>query len=215
MKILNLHGFMGKSDNRTYAALCDLMPKEDIVSPSLDFMNEHPEKLFNKLAEIIRNENIDIVIGQSLGGFYALPLALTCGIPCILTNPCFYPAETGVIVNSELSREILKEYKDNTGIRFFRKAYILISDNDTIIPENFEKCKDITPNIKQVKGTHSNIKNLKEELAEIIKLLSEPDARAIHLADILDKIDEIVIVDDARNFDVSQLEDLRTDDFDS
>ena len=177
MKILNLHGFMGKADNRTYATLCELMPKEDIVSPSLDFMNEHPKKLFNKLAELIRNENIDIVIGQSLGGFYALPLALKCGIPCILTNPCFHPAETGVIVDSELSREILNEYRENSGIRFFRNAYILISDNDTIIPRNIEKCKRITPNIKQVEGTHSNIKNLKEELAEILKLLSEPNQK--------------------------------------
>ncbi|SFW22357.1 YqiA/YcfP family alpha/beta fold hydrolase [Ruminococcus flavefaciens] len=177
MKILNLHGFIGKADNRTYAALCELMPEEDIVSPSLDFMNEHPEKLFNKLAVIIRNENIDIVIGQSLGGFYALPLAISFCIPCILTNPCFFPAKTGVIVDSELSMDILEEYRKNSDISFYSKAYILISDNDTIIPGNFEKCKAITPNIRQVEGTHSNIKNLKEELSEILKLLNEYEGK--------------------------------------
>lgn len=173
MRILNLHGFMGKADNRTYVALCELMPKEDIVSPSLDFMNEYPEKLFNKLTEIIRIENIDIVIGQSLGGFYALPLAIKCGIPCILTNPCFYPAEAGVIVDSELSREILNAYRENSGIRFFRKAFILISDNDTIIPNNYDMCKDISPNIKLVKGTHSNIIGLKDELSAIMSRLEK------------------------------------------
>ncbi len=177
MRILNLHGFMGKADNRTYSALCKLMPKEDIVSPSLDFMNESPQELLEKLTTKIEDEHINIVIGQSLGGFYALPLAISFGIPCILTNPCFFPAETGVIVNSELSRDILEEYRKNSDISFYSKAYIMISDNDTIIPGNFEKCKAITPNIRQVEGTHSNIKNLKEELSEILKILNEYEGK--------------------------------------
>jgi esterase/lipase len=208
MRILNLHGFMGKADNRTYSALCELMPKEDIVSPKLEYMNAHPDEIFTKLTEIIKNEDIDIIIGQSLGGFFALSLAFNCGLPCILTNPCFFPAETKVIVNSEISKDILDEYKEKSRIRFFRKAYILISDNDTIIPGNYEKCKVITPHIKQVEGTHSNIKNLKEELIEILGILKDPDERAIHLTDLFDKIDKIVIVDDARTFDVSQLKDI-------
>lgn len=33
MKILNLHGFMGESDNRNYKALCDIIPAEDIILP--------------------------------------------------------------------------------------------------------------------------------------------------------------------------------------
>ena len=201
MKVLNLHGFMGKADNRTYSALCELMPKENIVSPKLEYMNDHPDELFAKLNRIIENEDIDIIIGQSLGAFYALPLAFVGGLPCILTNPCFFPAETEVIINSEISRDILEEYREKSRTHFFRKAYILLSDNDTIIPENYEMCKDITPHIKHVKGTHSNINNLKKELAEILDILNDPEERVVHLSDLFDKTDKIVIVDDARNFD--------------
>lgn len=208
MRILNLHGFMGKADNRNYTALCKLMPKEDIVSPKLDFMNEHPAELIEKLSKIIKNEDIDIVIGQSFGGFYALHLAYRCGIPCILTNPCLFPADTDVIVDSDISRDILEEYRHLSRSVYFAKAYILLSDNDTIIPDNKEKCKGITPHIKVVEGTHSNIRELKKELAEILDILSDPEEREVHLADLLSGIGKIVIVDDARTFDISQLDDI-------
>lgn len=212
MKILNLHGFMGKADNRTYAALCELMPKENIVSPKLDYMHTPPDELFCRLSDIILVEGIDIIIGQSLGGFYALPLAMKHGIPCILTNPCLLPAETEVIVNSELNCDILDEYKDMSKLRYFGKAFILISDNDAIIPENFVICKDISPNIKRVNGTHSNIIGLKDELSELLKRLEDPKEREVHLMDLIKGIDRIMIVDDARTFDNSQ---HNEDDFDT
>lgn len=212
MKLLNLHGFMGKADNRTYAALSELMPKENIVSPKLDYMHTPPDELFCRLSDIIMVEGIDIIIGQSLGGFYALPLAMKHSIPCILTNPCLFPAETEVIVNSELRRDILDEYRDMSKRRYFGKAFILISDNDIIIPDNYEMCKDISPNIKQVSGSHSNITGLKDELSAILSRLEDPMERKVHLMDIIKSIDKILIVDDARTFDMSRFneEDFET-----
>ena len=205
MRILNLHGFMGKADNRNYSALCKLMPKEDIVSPKLDFMNEHPAELIEKLSKIIKNEDIDIVIGQSFGGFYALHLAYRCGIPCILTNPCLFPADTGVIVDSDISRDILEEYGHILRSAYFAKAYILLSDNDTIIPDNKERCKGMTPHIKVVEGTHSNIRDLKKELADILDILSDPKEREVYLDDLLYGSSGIVLVNDEKTIVIRQL----------
>lgn len=33
MKVLNLHGFMGESDNKKYKALCEIVSEESIISP--------------------------------------------------------------------------------------------------------------------------------------------------------------------------------------
>ena len=145
MKILNLHGFLGKADNRTYAALCKIMPKENIISPQINFMKEKPDDILHILSAIAENTPELIVIGQSLGGYFAYHLARKYQIPCILTNPCLYPEQCGVIVNSGISEEILSCYHGSANPT--NDTWILCSDHDTIIPDNIPVCRKITPNV--------------------------------------------------------------------
>ena len=166
MKFLNLHGFLGKADNRTYTTLCKMTAKENVISPHMDFMNEKPDDILHILSAIAENTAELVVIGQSLGGYFAYRLARKYQIPCILTNPCLFPEQCGVIVHSGIPDEILSGYH---GIaEAYGKAWILCSDHDTIIPDNYDTCRRITPHVQIVAGTHSKIPELKEYLESIL-----------------------------------------------
>ena len=90
MTILNIHGYQGSPQNAAYAALqangCDA-----IISPAIDYDDETPEQLLSKLRYIIRTQDVGLLVGTSLGGFFAAVLAVETDLPVILVNPCLMP----------------------------------------------------------------------------------------------------------------------------
>jgi len=57
----------------------------EVIAPHLDYRNQ-PD-LYQLLKEIVISENIEFLIGSSLGGFTAFWLAEDLGLPCLLFNP--------------------------------------------------------------------------------------------------------------------------------
>lgn len=172
MKILNLHGFLGKIDNKNYQALCELLPDAEITSPKLAFEHLTPQALLQQLAETAGAKEIALVVGQSLGGAFGLIIAKQLGVPCILTNPCLEPANTKIIQESDkLSKELFQEYEKMNFLQPYEKAYILLSDQDEIISGNPERCRKLTPHVKMTSGKHSGIDDLKGELGALLKEL--------------------------------------------
>ena len=90
MHILNLHGYGGSPRNAAYAALqangCDV-----IVSPAIDYEADAPEVILDRLRSIIREQNIRLLVGTSLGGFFAAVLSAELHLPVILVNPFLMP----------------------------------------------------------------------------------------------------------------------------
>lgn len=90
MNILNIHGYGGSPHNAAYAALrannCT-----DITAPALDYDAESPENILGKLRYIIADKCIKLIVGTSLGGFYAAVLSAQCNLPVMLVNPCLLP----------------------------------------------------------------------------------------------------------------------------
>lgn len=89
MKIMNIHGYRGDPHNSAYRALDNLGC--DMLSPAFDYDNELPENVTDKLLNIINSNNIELIVGTSLGGFYAAVLSARTGLPAILVNPCLLP----------------------------------------------------------------------------------------------------------------------------
>ena len=89
MKILNIHGYHGDTQNSAYKALSELGC--DTISPAFDYDNELPGKVMSNLRDIIDDNNIEMIVGTSLGGFYAAVLSARTGLPAILVNPCLLP----------------------------------------------------------------------------------------------------------------------------
>jgi predicted esterase YcpF (UPF0227 family) len=92
--IVYLHGFNGGYDprNAKFAALHKLdkdvigfsydtfAPREDVIGYILDRISEYADDL--------------LIVGTSLGAYYADACAKVLGVPCVLINPCIDPYKT-------------------------------------------------------------------------------------------------------------------------
>ncbi|MBR1592482.1 MAG: hypothetical protein IJ666_05670 [Ruminococcus sp.] len=163
MKILNIHGFMGESDNKNYKALCGFTDEENILSPQINYMSDSPEKIISSLSDMINRDDF-IFVGQSLGCWYADKLSRIFHRPCILTNPCYLPHKVSIIKTSGMSEDFIAEYESLSENKINTLSYVLCGDNDTILPGNIEVCHRLCENITNVKGGHSSIENLPQHL---------------------------------------------------
>lgn len=89
MKILTIHGYMGSAENAAYGALRAL--GADTVSPQLDYDSDTPENILEYLRKILDENPCDMIVGTSLGGFFALALAIERNMPAMTANPCLMP----------------------------------------------------------------------------------------------------------------------------
>ena len=88
-EILAIHGYHGSSNNATYRALDETCL--NITAPSIDFDSESPDAVLNRLRYYMTTNDIDVILGTSLGGFYAAVLSAEFNKPAILVNPCLMP----------------------------------------------------------------------------------------------------------------------------
>lgn len=89
MKILNIHGYKGSSENSACFALKEL--GFDVISPQIDYDAESPENILSSLSNVLSDSKPDVIVGTSLGGFFALVLAVEIDLPARLVNPCLMP----------------------------------------------------------------------------------------------------------------------------
>ena len=170
MKILNLHGFMGEADNKNYKALCGIVSPDDIISPKLHYKEALPLELIEMLSSMLSTDDM-ILVGQSLGGWYADQLSRKYQMPCILTNPCYYPHKLELIRESGISEVSLEQYQELSANDQNKQAYVLCSNADTVLPNNYANCIAFAKSIKCVNGSHSTIIDLQEHLSDIIAMI--------------------------------------------
>lgn len=91
MTTLNIHGYKGTPHNAAYSALCGIT--ENIISPEIDYDIDNPEVILNRLLDICAADKIDMIVGTSLGGFFASVIAAKYNKPLLLVNPCLQPQE--------------------------------------------------------------------------------------------------------------------------
>ncbi len=89
MKILNIHGYKGSSENSACSALKNL--GFEVISPEINYDSLAPEKVYENLCSIISENEISMICGTSLGGFYGTVLSAELDMPIILVNPCLMP----------------------------------------------------------------------------------------------------------------------------
>ena len=123
--ILYLHGFASSSNSHKVKNLRDF-PDVPVVSFDLDV---DPRVAIKQISSFIKeHENEDIMLmGSSLGGYYALHIATIFNLPAVLINPSIHPYQT-------LSRFVgmpQKNYsKDETIV--YKKEYIQTLQSLTI-----------------------------------------------------------------------------------
>lgn len=154
--VLNLHGLNGSAHNTNYELLLEMYSKEKIISPQIDYAGMSPVKILDILKQ---NDDIDYIVGNSFGGFYAYVLSNVCNVPCLLVNPCI-PPEKYIPV-------LVKEYPFTDELIYLMKMYsnnpqtvymILGIDDDVLSPTDTEQIVDFTK-VWKISGGHSMVGN--------------------------------------------------------
>lgn len=84
MKILYIHGYCSTGQSGTSDCLRKLLPDHEIISPDVPV---DPLEAMAFLKQLYIDECLQIIIGTSLGGFYAHQLRNHA--TCVCVNPAF------------------------------------------------------------------------------------------------------------------------------
>lgn len=90
MRVLNIHGYKGSSENsaaRAWETFDDVV----VISLSIDYDALSPTEIFRELKKTVKEDNIDVICGTSLGGFFAALLCERFELPTLLINPALLP----------------------------------------------------------------------------------------------------------------------------
>ncbi len=90
-KILYLHGFASCGKGNKSTELKKYFGEENVLSPDL---SPSPLDTIAMIEEVLKSENIDLLIGSSLGGFYATYLAEKYQMSAVVLNPSTRPWDT-------------------------------------------------------------------------------------------------------------------------
>lgn len=89
--MLYLHGFGSCGEGNKSTELKRYFGEENVLSPDLPYA---PLDAITYIDSLITHENIDTLIGSSLGGFYATYFAEKYAMKAILLNPSIQPWDT-------------------------------------------------------------------------------------------------------------------------
>jgi len=165
MKYYYIHGF--NATGKTSAALLTETLKEPVEVLSWDF-NKKFDDNFNSMVKVLEKKQEDfILIGSSMGGFYANALANKLLVPCALFNPVI---NTKSVLNSfKIKSEILDSYEVKITDKILPRL-VVVGLKDEILDPNIAinkwqgKC-----NLKITDDTH-DIKNFERFRNDILHL---------------------------------------------
>jgi predicted esterase YcpF (UPF0227 family) len=89
--LLYLHGFGSCGDSTKSRLLKERFGEAEVLAPDLPVA---PEEAMAFLDALIERENVTLLVGSSLGGFYATALSAKHGIDAVLINPSVHPYRT-------------------------------------------------------------------------------------------------------------------------
>lgn len=137
MKILFLHGLESKLSNEKRAIL---ETYGNVIAPDLDYKSN--SNMIQTLYNEFQNQNIDVIIGSSMGGFTGFYLAKSFGIGALLYNPAL-PYRNSVI------QEIPSDFSEKQSplLRIVlggRDDVVKAKDNLAFLSQNVSNLRDCT-----------------------------------------------------------------------
>ncbi|OTG85040.1 YqiA/YcfP family alpha/beta fold hydrolase [Acinetobacter sp. ANC 4648] len=91
MNIIYLHGFQSSAlsiKGQQLNHYCQQYPAYKVHLPDL---NMPPQQVFDAISSLIEQFDDVVLVGSSLGGFYATQLVAKYGVPAVLINPAMRP----------------------------------------------------------------------------------------------------------------------------
>ena len=91
MNIIYLHGFQSSALSIKGQQIKDYCQQQGNVQVHLPDLNMPPEQTMAHVAAMIESLDRVVLVGSSLGGFYATQLVAKYGVPAVLINPAMRP----------------------------------------------------------------------------------------------------------------------------
>jgi len=180
-----LHGFNSKGDpnNRKLKALEKLGDTMTIDYNTFSSFDSIHSKLSDEIEQIYlsQDDHFVVLVGTSLGGYWASVIGKRLGIPAVLINPAIQPQQTlkkhvGVEIKNfkdgqlnTLSEELPASYPDAPKVGMF---LILVDQGDDVLnPTAIKSWFTKNPVITFEGGSH-RFEHMKEALPEISKFVN-------------------------------------------
>lgn len=200
-KILYIHGInsTGNTGRMLQRIFKDKYGDVEVIAPSIPPKYDDAEKV---IRNVMKNENPDLVMGTSLGGF----LTLSVQTPYrIAINPTLYPSKTLPLIEtpkeiSESYKEIEKQIKDLLDREDRITVFGVFGDNDKVVNHKAEFTKRyLSDHVSIIPGGEHQIKE--EEFKKyIFPIIEDIDAN-------YEKVNE-----DVSNFDSAPFTDWLDED---
>jgi predicted esterase YcpF (UPF0227 family) len=143
--LIYLHGLGSNGQSSTASALRELGMQ--VSSP--DYAPQHYAQSMEHLRELLTEVQPQLVVGTSMGGYYALKLAEEARCPALAINACFEP---GRLLRNFLDAPAM-DYTTGEPIPFTQamldafasldpgriRARIVIGRNDDVIPPDYQR----------------------------------------------------------------------------
>ena len=134
MKVWYLHGLESAPGGPKVDFLNEVA--DDVYAPAMDYTSH---KAFGELyREITKKGKPDLIIGSSMGGYFADAIASHFGIKTILFNPALH------------SRSI--DYNFRYGKEGYKRTIVLGKDDTVILPERTKEIVGDTAKIINIEG---------------------------------------------------------------
>lgn len=141
----------------------NLSKSYDVVGVSYSMESTFQENM-DTFTDFCKKNDVDVVVGTSLGGLYACELSKSLGIPSIMINPCVEPVMSlstiiGTMTNfttgkdETLTQEIVNTYPEKASVT--KKCLIFLGMKDDLI--------DANKTISMFKGTASIVTDPNED----------------------------------------------------
>lgn len=140
MKVAFFHGLDSEPITQKNYLLRETF--DDVYDPPMDYRNPN---LFNDVLSVLEKNPVDLLIGSSMGGYFAYCLSTQLGVRTLLFNPAVHsrPIEPVVNLGDKESNHliILGRYDDvikpEQSVDFFKSVYnssIIMCDMGHTIP---------------------------------------------------------------------------------
>lgn len=157
MTILNIHGYKGSKFNTNFDILDDA--GYTICSPQFYYNEVSPEYVEETLIEIIKENDVDLIVATSFGSFFGKIVSSKCNIPLIAVNPCLRPdvtfkqIATDYLENPANLRYIKKNIENNKENGYKGDTFI-VGNIDMVVDPILTRCEALDANVIIFNGGH-------------------------------------------------------------
>lgn len=167
------HGFSSSGHSRTAELLREAYPTSTVVCPSYNTKNAY-DAISSLTIEVVnnaKNNNFIVLVGTSLGGFFANYFSNRLKIPAVLINPCLDPVNLLQKHNPEHDVDCNSFSKYYLNDRLDVPKTVVLGREDDVIPYNtfLDRLSNYHVFIKENMGHRvSNISEIKDAVDEIL-----------------------------------------------